>query len=186
MSGRTTPSQTVGPFFSIGFSWLERADLTEESSGGNRVTICGRVTDGADQPVPDALLEIWQADTHGRYAHPEDAGEPSKGGEFFGFGRVPVNQEGHFCFTTRKPGSSRLPDGTPQAPHLVISIFMRGLLRRLVTRIYFPGDPGNEKDPVLARVPEPRRHTLIARAEGETLLWDVHLQGDKESVFFDC
>jgi protocatechuate 3,4-dioxygenase alpha subunit len=185
MSGRTTPSQTVGPFFSIGFSWLERAERTEESSGGNRVTICGQVIDGAEQPVPDAVLEIWQADANGRYWHPEDAGERSKA-DFFGFDRVPVNPEGRFCFTALKPGSSRLPDGALQAPHLVVSIFMRGLLRRLVTRIYFPEDPANENDPVLARVPEPRRHTLIARPEGETLVWDVHLQGDRETVFFDC
>lgn len=188
MSGRTTPSQTVGPFFSIGFSWLERTDLTVGSATGKRVTIRGRVLDGDGQPVPDAVLEIWQADDQGRYAHPEDAPELLAAGHFFGFGRVPVNDQGEFCFATIKPGSVAGPDGIPQAPHLEISVFMRGLLRRLITRVYFPGDPVNDTDAVLGRVPAPRRRTLIARSDasdGETFRWDVHLQGDEETVFFE-
>jgi protocatechuate 3,4-dioxygenase alpha subunit len=189
MSGRTTPSQTVGPFFSIGFSWLETSDLTGGASTGTHVTICGRVIDGANQPVPDAVLEIWQADANGRYSHPEDAPELSGANQSLGFGRVAVDHEGKFRFTTLKPGGSSDPNGTPQAPHLVISIFMRGLLRRLTTRMYFPSDPANESDAVLARVPASRRHTIIARPAdtGEAMLvWDVHLQGDQETVFFDC
>lgn len=188
MGGQTTPSQTVGPFFSIGLSWLERADLTEGTAGGTRISIQGRVFDGDGQPVPDAVLEIWQADANGRYAHPEDAEELVGAGKFFGFGRVLVNDQGEFMFTTVKPGCVAGPDGTPQAPHLEISVFMRGLLRRLITRIYFPGEAPNEADAVLARVPPKRRHTLIANARGAdqgTLLWDVHLQGEKETVFFE-
>ncbi len=189
MSGRSTPSQTVGPFFSIGFSWLERANLSAETALGTRVAFRGQVIDGAGQPVPDAVLEIWQADGNGCYQYPEAGGEFATAGPFSGFRRVPVDDGGEFRFSTFKPGSSRGPNGTVQAPHLVISIFTRGLLRRLITRIYFPGDPMNESDPVLALVPRTRRHTLIAKPEsasGETLVWDVHLQGDDETVFFDC
>ncbi|MGB7727158.1 MAG: protocatechuate 3,4-dioxygenase subunit alpha [Candidatus Acidiferrum sp.] len=189
MSGRSTPSQTVGPFFSIGFAWLERADLTEGASGEAKVTICGRVLDGDEKPVPDALLEIWQADADGRYADEEDARERMAAGKFFGFGRVPVNDRGEFFFTTIKPGSVEGRDGTRQAPHLVVSVFMRGLLKRLITRIYFPGDPANDTDDVLSLVPAARRGTLIVHAgsePGKTLVWDVHLQGDNETVFFDC
>jgi protocatechuate 3,4-dioxygenase, alpha subunit len=188
MSGRSTPSQTVGPFFSIGFAWLERADLTEGASCQGRVSICGRVLDGDEKPVPDAVLEIWQADADGRYAHGEDASKPMAAGKFFGFGRVPVNDRGEFFFTTIKPGGVDGRDGTCQAPHLVVSVFMRGLLKRLITRIYFPSDPANDTDGVLSLVAAARRGTLIARSgsePGKTLVWDVHLQGDNETVFFD-
>jgi len=188
MDGRTTPSQTVGPYFSIGFSWLERSDLTEGATGGARVSVRGRVLDGDGQPVPDAVLEIWQADAEGRYAHPEDGDDPAAGQEFFGFGRVSVNEQGEFHFTTIKPGRFVGPNGELQAPHLEVSVFMRGLLRRLVTRIYFPGEPANERDEVLGLVPAERRDTLVAQrseAEPEMLVWDVHLQGDQETVFFD-
>jgi protocatechuate 3,4-dioxygenase, alpha subunit len=189
MSGRSTPSQTVGPFFSIGFSWLERTDLKAGAPTATPVTISGRVIDGDDRPVPDAVLEIWQADDNGQYSHPENSGDFLDKDRFFGFGRVPVDHEGRFQFKTIKPGANRAPDGTVQAPHLVVSIFMRGLLRRLVTRIYFPQEPPNASDPVLQQAPASRRHTLIAKSEGaskETLVWDVHLQGDNETVFFDC
>ena len=188
MSGPGTPSQTVGPFFSIGFAWLERADLSPGASSEAKVSIHGRVLDGDGNPVPDAVLEIWQADAHGRYAHQEDASEPIQASAFFGFGRVPVNDRGEFFFTTIKPGAVQAPDGSRRAPHLVLSVFMRGLLKRLITRIYFPGDPANATDDVLSLVPAARRDTLIARAEAEpakTLMWDVHLQGDHETVFFD-
>lgn len=189
MSGRSTPSQTVGPFFSIGFAWLERADLTEGAAGEPKVSIRGRVLDGDEKPVPDAVLEIWQADADGRYAQEQDASERMAAGKFFGFGRVPVNDRGEFFFTTIKPGGIAGRDGTRQAPHLVVSVFMRGLLKRLISRIYFPGDPANDADDVLSLVPADRRSTLIARAEsepGKTLVWNVQLQGDHETVFFDC
>jgi protocatechuate 3,4-dioxygenase alpha subunit len=188
MNGRSTPAQTVGPYFSIGFSWLERNDLTQGATGGTRVTIRGRVLDGEGRPVPDAVLEIWQADSDGRYAYPKNEGESLAAKAFFGFGRISTNDQGEFHFTTIKPGNVPGPEGTLQAPHLEVSVFMRGLLRRLVTRIYFPAEPSNDADAVLVLVPAPRRHTLVAQPsvnESDTLVWDVHLQGDQETVFFD-
>ena len=189
MSGRTTPSQTVGPFYGIGFSWLERTDLTQGAQNATCVSVSGRLLDGDGQPVPDAVLEIWQADADGRYAHPEDAFERMSSGSFFGFGRVPVNEAGEFRFTTIKPGCVLGPYGKAQAPHLVISVFMRGLLRRLITRMYFPAGAANEADVMLGLVPVERRHTLVARTDGDnekSLRWDIHLQGDSETVFFEC
>jgi protocatechuate 3,4-dioxygenase, alpha subunit len=189
LSERATPSQTVGPFYSIGFSWLDRADLTQGVDAGAKVTIQGHVLDGDNQPVPDGVLEIWQADVNGRYAHPEDAAERLAPNQFWGFGRVSVNDQGEFCFKTIQPGGVAGPGGAKQAPHLVVSIFMRGLLRRLVTRIYFPDEPLNNSDAVLGRLPGSRRGTLIATRDSsdkQILRWDVHLQGDQETVFFDC
>jgi len=188
MSGPSTPSQTVGPFFSIGLDRLNRADLAKGSSG-ERVAIQGRVIDGDGQPVPDAVLEIWQADADGRYHHPEHEGPRHNAKSFFGFGRIPTDEHGRFSVTTIKPGPVYGPEGKPQAPHLQISVFMRGLLKQLVTRIYFPDEPLNASDPVLQVVLESRRETLIARksaAKKNTLEWNVCLQGENETVFFDC
>jgi protocatechuate 3,4-dioxygenase alpha subunit len=187
MHGHSTPSQTVGPFFRIGLEHLNRANLSE-GSAGERVAIHGRVLDGDGQPVPDAILEIWQADADGLYHHPENAGDPDAT-TFFGFGRIPTDEHGTFSFTTTKPGPVHGSDGKPQAPHLQISVFMRGLLKQLVTRLYFPDEPLNGSDPVLQVVPESRRVTLTARKAGpkeNTLEWNVHLQGADETVFFDC
>lgn len=189
MNHGTTPSQTVGPYFSIGLQWLNHTDLTSGAETDARVTIHGHVLDGEGQPVPDAFLEIWQADAGGTYAHPEDGRPIVAGQKFFGFGRVPTNDQGEFSFTTIKPGSVPGPDGKPQAPHLQISVFMRGLLQQLVTRLYFPGEAANSTDLVLGLVPPERRGTLIARQRDskETLLeWNVRLQGDQETVFFEC
>jgi len=189
MGEETTPSQTVGPYFSIGLGWLNRGDLARGASGGERVTIRGRILDGEGQPVPDACLEIWQADADGKYAGPENSQENSPAQRFSGFGRIPTNDRGEFSFTTIKPGSVTGPDGRPQAPHLEISIFMRGLLRRLVTRLYFSNGPANAEDHVLNLVPAGRRATLIARPLAEdphTLEWDIRLQGEHETVFFEC
>lgn len=188
MPGHSTPSQTVGPFFSIGLDWMNRANLAE-GSAGERVAIRGRVLDGDGQPVPDAVLEIWQADAHGRYHHPEHSDARNDAPSFFGFGRIPTDAEGQFSFTAIKPGPVYSPDGKPQAPHLQISVFMRGLLKQLVTRMYFPDEPLNGSDMVLQIVPESRRETLIARKTGpagSTLEWNVLLQGGNETVFFDC
>ena len=188
MPGYSTPSQTVGPFFSIGLARLNRTDLTE-GNVGERVAIQGRVLDGDGQPVPDAVLEIWQADADGRYHHSEYAGQPNGATSFFGFGRIPTDEQGRFWFTTVKPGPVHGTDGKPQAPHLQISVFMRGLLKQLVTRLYFPEEPLNASDPVLQIVPESRRETLIARQAGpkeNALEWNVCLQGENETVFFDC
>jgi protocatechuate 3,4-dioxygenase alpha subunit len=188
MPGHSTPSQTVGPFFSIGLDRMNCADLAE-GSAGERVAIRGRVLDGDGQPVPDAVLEIWQADADGRYHHPEHADPRNNATPFVGFGRIPTDDRGQFSFTTVKPGPVFGPDGKPQAPHLQILVFMRGLLRQLVTRMYFPGEPLNASDMVLQIVPESRRETLIARRTaptGNTLEWNVLLQGGDETVFFDC
>jgi protocatechuate 3,4-dioxygenase alpha subunit len=188
MPAHSTPSQTVGPFFSIGFDWVNRREVAE-ASAGERVTIHGHVLDGDGQPVPDAVLEIWQADAHGRYHHPEHANPQNDATPFFGFGRVPTDELGQFSFTTIKPGPVHGPDGKPQAPHLQISVFMRGLLRQLVTRIYFPDDPLNDSDIILRAVPESRRATLIAHQSApkeNVLVWNVYLQGEDETVFFDC
>ncbi len=188
MPGHFTPSQTVGPFFSIGLGWMNRANLAE-GCAGEHIAIRGRVLDGDGQPVPDAVLEIWQADATGRYHHPEHAASQNDATPFFGFGRIPTDAQGQFSFTTIKPGPVHGPDGRPQAPHLQISVFMRGLLKQLVTRLYFPDEPLNASDPVLQVVPESRRETLIARQakpDENTLEWNVFLQGEKETVFFDC
>jgi len=188
MPGHSTPSQTVGPFFSIGLDWMNRANLAE-GCAGEHIAIRGRVLDGDGQPVPDAVLEIWQADAIGRYHHPEHAASQNDATPFFGFGRIPTDAQGQFSFTTIKPGPVHGPDGRPQAPHLQISVFMRGLLKQLVTRLYFPDEPLNTSDPVLQIVPESRRETLIARPpepDQNTLEWNVFLQGEKETVFFDC
>jgi protocatechuate 3,4-dioxygenase alpha subunit len=188
MPGHSTPSQTVGPFFSIGLKHLNRADLSEGITG-ERIKIQGSVLDGDGQPVPDAILEIWQADPDGRYRHPEHSAAQNAATLFFGFGRIPTDEEGRFSFTTVRPGPVHGPDGKPQAPHLQISVFMRGLLKQLVTRLYFPEEPLNASDPVLQIVPESRRETLIARQVNEkqnTLEWNVCLQGGNETVFFDC
>jgi protocatechuate 3,4-dioxygenase alpha subunit len=193
MSRQATTSQTVGPFFSIGFDWLAPDDLTAPGVSGERVIIEGRVLDGDGQPVPDATLEIWQANSHGKYAHPEDTqGKPLEKG-FTGYGRIPTDDQGKFRFTTIKPGQVPGPStGSEkkfQAPHIAVAVFARGLLRRLVTRIYFPDDPANATDFVLNLVEPARRGTLIAKkisAARNTLEWNVILQGPDETVFFDC
>jgi protocatechuate 3,4-dioxygenase, alpha subunit len=188
MSLQATASQTVGPYFRIGLCWLNHDNLACEGVSGERVTIQGRVFDGDGVPVPDAILEIWQANAHGKYSHPEDTQDKPLEPGFKGYGRVPVNEEGMFRFATIKPGQVPGPDGNDQAPHLVVSVFMRGVLRRMVTRIYFPDDSRNASDFILNLVEPARRPTLIARktagAPG-TLEWNVVLQGSNETVFFD-
>jgi protocatechuate 3,4-dioxygenase alpha subunit len=188
-----TTSQTVGPFFSIGLSRLYRDALAAPGVSGERVEITGRVLDGDAKPVPDAIIEIWQANSHGQYAHPDDLqGKPLEK-DFSGYGRVPTDSDGRYRFTTIKPGRVPGPptrDGsvTMQAPHLVISIFMRGLLRRLVTRMYFPDEPSNAEDGVLNLVERPRRATLIAKCVAGkpfVLEWNIVAQGVHETVFFD-
>lgn len=189
MTLQATTSQTVGPFFSIGLTRLNRDHLAPPDVSGERVSIEGRVLDGDGKPVPDAILEIWQANAHGKYAHPDDQQDKLVEPEFSGFGRIPTDADGSFRFTTIKPGQVPGPQGKLQAPHLVISVFSRGLLRRLVTRIYFPGEPANADDFALGLIPPERRATLIAnRVAGRegALAWNVHLQGPEETVFFDC
>jgi len=188
MTFGVTPSQTIGPFFRIGLEPLYDADIAKTDTNGERITVRGRVLDGQGQPVPDAVVEIWQANSHGKYAHPDDdqATELQKG--FSGFGRVPTDENGAFQFRTIKPGAVSGSDGREQAPHLVISIFMRGLLKGLQTRMYFPDEPQNAHDFVLGLVLPERRASLIARrmsGEGAALEWNVILQGEAETIFFD-
>jgi protocatechuate 3,4-dioxygenase alpha subunit len=186
MTRHATASQTVGPFLHIGLAWLTRDQLVPPDAAGERVTVTGRVLDGDGQPVPDALVEVWQANAHGKYAHPEDDQDKPLVPEFQGFGRVPTDERGAFRFTTVKPGRVPGPSGSLQAPHLLVVVFMRGLLRHLVTRLYFPDEPGNAEDPVLNLVPADRRATLIARAVANGVLaWDIVLQGPDETIFFD-
>jgi protocatechuate 3,4-dioxygenase beta subunit len=182
-----TTSQTVGPFFSIGLGDLLRDEIVPPGSKGERVTVRGRVLDADGAPVSDSMLELWQADAEGRYAHPEDVRDGPLDPAFGGHGRVATDAEGRFCFTTVKPGAVPGPRGSVQAPHLAVSVFARGLLKRLITRLYFPGEPANETDFALSLVEPPRRSTLVARQlQDGTLEWDVRLQGAGETVFFEC
>jgi protocatechuate 3,4-dioxygenase, alpha subunit len=188
MSLQATTSQTVGPFFKIGFEWLNCDNLVGEGVSGERVTVQGRVFDGDGRPVPDAILEIWQANAHGKYDHPEDTQNKPLEPGFKGYGRVPANPEGWFRWSTIKPGPVPGPDGRDQAPHLLVSVFMRGLLKRLVTRMYFPDDVRNSGDAILNLVDPARRSTLIAKKTTGgpgTFEWNVILQGPDETVFFD-
>lgn len=181
-------SQTVGPFFQIGLEDLYQTDLTVPGINGTTITISGRILDGDGIPVPDAVIEIWQANGCGKYAHPDDHQDKPLDAGFFGFGRCPTNLEGAFKFRTVKPGPVPSSTKIPQAPHINVSIFMRGLLNRLVTRIYFSDDDRNKRDEVLALVDPARRPTLLARpnlSEPNAYTWDVNLQGPEETVFFD-
>jgi protocatechuate 3,4-dioxygenase alpha subunit len=187
MSLQTTASQTVGPYLHIGLTWLITDNLVAPGVAGDPITLEGRITDGDGDLVTDALVEIWQANASGRYAHPEDTRDLVLEPQWKGFGRVPTDERGTFRFTTIKPGRVPAPDGRLQAPHINVLILMRGMLKQLTTRIYFPNDPANADDAVLQSVPASRRNTLIAQAvpgNSSTLKWDVRLQGEGETVFF--
>ena len=186
MSLQATTWQTVGPYFGIGLAHLNKAEMAPAGTPGERVTIEGRVLDGNGNPVPDAVIEVWQANAAGAYA--ADVTLDADSSKFTGFGRIPTDDRGHFRFTTVRPGPVSGSDGGPQAAHLAVRIMMRGLLRDLVTRMYFP-DEAIGTDPILQSLPEHRRGTLIAAyapgGEG-TLVWNIELQGKRETVFFDC
>ena len=190
-----TPSQTVGPFLHIGLTQgafgvheIASTTLADPGNPGMHIQIEGRIVDGEGNPMPDAVIEIWQADHAGRYAHPAD-GRPLASNSFRGFGRCPTAKDGTFAFHTIKPGTVAGPRGTTQAPHINVGIFARGMLKRLFTRIYFPADPGNAADPILALVPADRRATLIASADAARpnhFRFDIRVQGGEETVFFDA
>jgi len=182
-------SQTVGPYYSIGFDYLVSDRAVGHASPGTHITIHGTLFDGDGVPVPDAILEIWQADPAGQFSGtvqlPKDLGPHG----FAGFARLSTHQDGQFTLHTVKPGPVTYPDGTQHAPHLLVLVMMRGLLLHLVTRIYFAGEPANAADPVLLSVPEARRSTLIAANTGDNanaFRWDIHMQGPAETVFFNC
>lgn len=185
MSLQATTAQTVGPYFRIGLEPLYRHTIASAAAEGERVRISGQVFDGDGLPVSDACLEIWQADAQGRYHHPEDPRHAEADAAMSGFARVPTDAQGAFAFTTIKPGRVAASGGGLQAPHLMVSVFMRGLLKRAATRIYFADDPANADDPALLRVPAARRATLMAVADGAGgYRWDVRMQGGHETVFF--
>jgi protocatechuate 3,4-dioxygenase, alpha subunit len=187
-----TPSQTIGPFLAIGLPWPDGPFVVPEGTQG-AITISGRVTDGAEQPLSDALVETWQADEDGRFNHEGDprGAVASRTPGFRGFGRCATDADGRYRIVTVRPGALPTPDGGVEAPHIDVSVLARGLLDRVVTRIYFPDeDAANAADPVLAGIADPgRRATLIAAPEpcgraGE-FRFDIRLQGAKETVFFD-
>ncbi|HEX5094295.1 MAG TPA: protocatechuate 3,4-dioxygenase subunit alpha [Burkholderiales bacterium] len=179
-------SQTVGPYLHIGLTWLNTDRIAARGVRGERVTVQGRVLDGDGVGVEDAVVEIWQANAAGKYAHPEDGQRKPLEKGFRGFGRIPTDARGRFRFSTVKPGRVPGPGGTLQAPHLNVTVLMRGLLKQLSTRIYFADDPANAEDPILRRVPAARRATLVARRKAKGVLeWNVVLQGRDETVFFD-
>jgi protocatechuate 3,4-dioxygenase alpha subunit len=190
-----TPSQTVGPYFAYGltpggkYEWNDAFsnDLVTPDATGDRIRIAGQVFDGDGAVIPDAMLEIWQADAQGRFANPRDT-RALPNATFKGFGRCGAGAKGEFSFDTIKPGIVPDPDGKPQAPHVLLAVFARGMLLHLYTRIYFDDEAEkNAADPILALVPAERRTTLIARREAgsATYRFDIHLQGDDETVFFD-
>ena len=188
MSLQTTSSQTIGPYLHIGLTWLVTDKIAGPEIAGERVTVEGRIVDGDGAPVNDAVVEVWQANAAGRYAHPEDTQDKPLEPGFRGFGRVMTDDDGRFAFSTIKPGRVPGANGEPQASHLNVTIFMRGMLRHLITRMYFPDDAANAADAVLTSVPAARRETLVAKAatgKPGSLRWDIVLQGDGETVFFD-
>lgn len=190
-----TPSQTVGPYFHYGltphdydFSEVFDNNLVTPDASGERIRIEGRVFDGDGQGISDSMVEIWQADSAGRYAHPADR-RALPNASFKGFGRAATDNNGAYSFETIRPGAVPGPNGAVQAPHVAAAVFSRGMLRHVYTRIYFSDEPKNDADPILALVPAERRATLIAKRADRNghavYTFDIRLQGDGETVFFD-
>lgn len=179
-----TPSQTVGPFLAIGLTWADGPYVVPDTSPG-AIRITGQVFDGAAEPVPDAIVETWQADAGAGFDHPDDPRRSASSG-FRGFGRSATDEEGLYSIVTVKPGALPCVDGRMEAPHIDVSVFARGLLDRVVTRIYFPDEASaNAADPLLTSLSEADRRTLIALPDGPNLRFDIHLQGDRETAFFE-
>lgn len=195
MSRKQTPSQTIGPFFAYGltpeqydydFLSIAGPDMVPDGTSGERITIEGQVFDGNGDVVVDAMIEIWQADGQGHFANRLE-GQLSNAG-FTGFGRSGTGADSRNCFVfnTIKPG----PENPSSAPYITVTVFMRGLLSHAYTRLYFDDEPAaNARDLVLCNVPESRRSSLVARRQdgpGHTVYrFDIHMQGDSETVFFD-
>lgn len=190
-----TPSQTVGPFFAYGltpnrrYAWNDLAnnDLVTPDVVESRIQIEGGLYDGDGVPVPDGMIEIWQADGRGRFPGGQGVNSTPSNTDFKGFGRCATDANGEFKFSTVKPGATEDPAGGRQAAHIMVAVFARGMLVHAFTRLYFEDDPDIAADPVLQCVPADRRETLIARrqADGAVYRFDIHLQGDRETVFFD-
>jgi protocatechuate 3,4-dioxygenase alpha subunit len=186
-----TPSQTVGPFFHLGMARAEWGDLTAGHPASEHIAIEGRVIDGDGAPVPDAVIELWQANAAGRYNHPDDQQtDKPLNPHFRGFGRVATNAEGRFRVVTIKPGPVPGRGNALQAPHINIALFARGLLKHLYTRLYFADEPANASDPLLTSIEDEtaRRSLLARRAQaGSPALYqfDIVLQGENETAFLD-
>jgi protocatechuate 3,4-dioxygenase alpha subunit len=190
-----TPSQTVGPYFAYGltprgkYDWKDTfgTDLVTPDASGARIRIEGRVLDGDGLPINDCMIEIWQADAQGRYASPADPRRPNAA--FRGFGRAGTDAEGRYGFDTIKPGPVPGLEGKMQAPHVVLAVFARGMLRQSYTRIYFADEAANADDAILTLVPPERRATLVApktMAQGRAIYtFDIRMQGEAETVFFE-
>jgi protocatechuate 3,4-dioxygenase alpha subunit len=200
-----TPSQTVGPFFAYGltpkgrahwdpngtYSWKETVgdNLVTPDAEGTKIRLEGQIVDGDGAPISDAMIEIWQADAQGRYASPRDPRRPSNA-KFKGFGRSATDKNGMFGFDTIKPGAVPGTNGKTQAPHIVFCIYSRGMLRQVYTRCYFADEVANASDQILNLVPADRRQTLIAKkgqeqGQGNAYRFDIRVQGDNETVFFE-
>jgi protocatechuate 3,4-dioxygenase, alpha subunit len=181
-----TPSQTIGPFYWGTIVNAYRADLAPPGVAGERIEVVLTMHDGQGAIVPDGLFEIWQANSHGRYNHPDDRRNLPLDASFEGYGRASTFTDGSSTFSTVRPGRVPWPAGGMQAPHINVSIFARGLLNRVATRLYFDGDPANAEDPVLKMVEPARRPTLLAKKDSAGI-WrlPIHLGGPDETVFFD-
>lgn len=184
MTAGPTPSQTVGPFIHL----VDRFDYVGPhlvaAGDPQAIWLRGTVTDGEGRPIDDAMIETWQADETGRYPSPEDPRGPAEG--FAGFARCFTDEQGRWAVRTRKPGAVPGPDGAWQAPHVLVALYARGLLRGLVTRLYFVDEPSaNDADPVLARLDAATAATLVARLSDDGYHLDLRLQGDDATVFFD-
>jgi protocatechuate 3,4-dioxygenase, alpha subunit len=181
-----TPSQTVGPYLHLGLTDTQSISrVAGDGARGERIWLTFRVLDGEGVPVPDAMIELWQADAEGNYEHDGGAANDAA---FRGFGRLATAEDGSCTFETIKPGRVPGPSGALQAPHISVSILGRGLLKRLSTRTYFAGDPVNAADPILALVPENRRTTLLAQPDSARTggwIFEIRLRGEGETVFFD-
>ena len=186
---KQTPSQTVGPFYSIGLTDRAMNSLVTDQTPGQRIRIEGLVIDGDGRPVPDAMIEIWQANAAGRYNHPDDKQEKPLDQSFTGWGRSGTEPSGRYSFETIKPGPVPASEESVQAPHINVVVFARGMLVHAFTRIYFSDEPANEADPVLNSIQKERRQTLIANHRDESgrivYCFDIRLQGANETVFFD-
>lgn len=187
MSRALTPSQTIGPFYFGTLANTYRAELAPPGVAGERVELAIALHDRDGAVVPDGLVEIWQANSHGRYNHPEDRRNLPLDAGFEGFGRASTDRSGVARFGTVRPGRVPWPQGGLQAAHVNVSVFARGVLNRLATRLYFEGDAALPEDPVLKLVEAARRPTLIARRDSSGV-WrlPIHLGGVNETVFFDC
>ncbi len=191
-----TPSATVGPFFLFGLipstyggTDIITSNLVTPDASGEKIRVEGRVFDGDGVPVPDAVVEIWQADAAGRYAHPADT-RALPNARFKGFGRAPTDSAGRYSFDTIKPGAAPGPNDKMQAPHIAVNLFARGILKQMITRIYFSDEAANKDDPVLNLVPQDRRATLIAKRQDQegqgVYAFDFRMQGKDETVFFEA